>query len=181
MRILNAVPDSLLWLLANDAEAMDHLRIVAVGQGIDPARLVFGPSLPSAQHLARHRLADLFLDTLPCNAHTTASDALWAGLPVLTQMGQAFAGRVAASLLNAVGLPEMITRDAAAYEALAIAIGRDAARAAALKAKLAAAIPTAPLFNTPRFTRHLEGAYRMMWQRHAAGLVPEGLAVPAEE
>jgi predicted O-linked N-acetylglucosamine transferase (SPINDLY family) len=181
MRILNAVPDSLLWLLANDAEAMDHLRIVAVGQGIDPARLVFGPSLPSAQHLARHRLADLFLDTLPYNAHTTASDALWAGLPVLTQMGQAFAGRVAASLLNAVGLPEMITRDAAAYEALAIAIGRDAARAAALKAKLAAAIPTAPLFNTPRFTRHLEGAYRMMWQRHAAGLVPEGFAVPAEE
>jgi predicted O-linked N-acetylglucosamine transferase (SPINDLY family) len=181
MRILNAVPDSVLWLLANDAEAMDHLRIVAAGQGIDPARLVFAPYLPSAKHLARHRLADLFLDTLPYNAHTTASDALWAGLPVLTQMGQAFAGRVAASLLNAVGLPEMITRDAAAYEALAIAIGRDPARAAALKAKLAAALPTAPLFNTPRFTRHLEGAYRMMWQRHAAGLPPEGFAVPVEE
>ena len=181
MRIMAAVPGSVLWLLANEADSKDRLRAVATGQGIDPARLVFGPSLPSAQHLARHRLADLFLDTLPYNAHTTASDALWAGLPVLTQMGQAFAGRVAASLLNAVGLPEMITRDAAAYEALAIAIGRDAARAAALKAKLAAAIPTAPLFNTPRFTRHLEGAYRMMWQRHAAGLAPEGFAVPAEE
>ena len=181
MRILNAVPGSVLWLLANEAEAMDLLRAVAAGQGIDPARLIFAPHLPSAKHLARHRLADLFLDTLPYNAHTTASDALWAGLPVLTQMGQAFAGRVAASLLNAVGLPEMITRDAAAYEALAIALGRDPARAAALKAKLAAAIPTAPLFNTPRFTRHLESAYRMMWQRHAAGLAPEGFAVPAED
>jgi predicted O-linked N-acetylglucosamine transferase (SPINDLY family) len=181
MRILAAVPGSVLWLLTNDSDSIARLRGVAEVQGIDPARLVFGPSLPSAQHLARHRLADLFLDTLPYNAHTTASDSLWAGLPVLTQLGQAFAGRVAASLLNAVGLPEMITRDAAAYEALAIAIGRDAARAAALKAKLAAAIPTAPLFNTPRFTRHLEGAYRMMWQRHAAGLTPEGFAVPAEE
>jgi len=181
MRILAAVPGSVLWLLTNDSDSIARLRGVAEVQGIDPARLVFGPSLPSAQHLARHRLADLFLDTLPYNAHTTASDSLWAGLPVLTQLGQAFAGRVAASLLNAVGLPEMITRDAAAYEALAIAIGRDAARAAALKAKLAAAIPTAPLFNTPRFTRHLEGAYRMMWQRHAAGLAPEGFAVPAEE
>jgi predicted O-linked N-acetylglucosamine transferase (SPINDLY family) len=181
MRILAAVPGSVLWLLANDSDSIARLRGAAEAERIDPARLVFGPSLPSAQHLARHRLADLFLDTLPYNAHTTASDALWAGLPVLTQLGQAFAGRVAASLLNAVGLPEMITRDAVAYEALAIAIGRDAARAAALKAKLAAAIPTAPLFNTPRFTRHLEGAYRMMWQRHAAGLVPEGFAVPAEE
>jgi predicted O-linked N-acetylglucosamine transferase (SPINDLY family) len=181
MRIMAAVPGSVLWLLANDSDSIARLRGVAEVQGIDPARLVFGPSLPSAQHLARHRLADLFLDTLPYNAHTTASDALWAGLPVLTQLGQAFAGRVAASLLNAVGLPEMITRDAAAYEALAIAIGRDPVRAAALKAKLAAAIPTAPLFNTPRFTRHLEGAYRMMWQRHAAGLAPEGFAVPAEE
>jgi predicted O-linked N-acetylglucosamine transferase (SPINDLY family) len=181
MRILNAVPDSVLWLLANEAEAMDRLRAVATGQGIDPARLVFAPQLPSAQHLARHRLADLFLDTLPYNAHTTASDALWAGLPVLTQMGQAFAGRVAASLLNALGMPELITHDTTEYEALAIALSRDPARAAALKAKLAAAIPTAPLFNTPRFTRHLESAYRLMWQRHAAGLAPEGFAVPAED
>ncbi|MFM7418294.1 MAG: hypothetical protein ACKO54_01095, partial [Alphaproteobacteria bacterium] len=132
MRILNAVPDSVLWLLANEAEAMERLRAVATGQGIDPARLVFAPNLPSAQHLARHRLAELFLDTLPYNAHTTASDALWAGLPVLTHMGQAFAGRVAASLLHAVGLPELITHDAAAYEALAIALGRDSTRAGAL-------------------------------------------------
>ena len=180
MRILNAVPGSVLWLLANEANAMDRLRAVAAGQGVDPARLVFAPQLLSAEHLARHRLADLFLDTLPYNAHATASDALWAGLPVLTQMGQAFAGRVAASLLRAVGLPEMITQDAAAYEALATALGRDPARAAALKAKLAAAIPKAPLFDTPRFTRHLEHAYRMMWQRHAAGLAPEGFVVPAE-
>ncbi|MFN6252865.1 MAG: tetratricopeptide repeat protein [Acetobacteraceae bacterium] len=181
MRILNAVPGSVLWLLSSDADAIDRLRTVAAGQEIDPARLIFGASLPSAQHLARHRLADLFLDTLPYNAHTTASDALWAGLPVLTQMGQAFAGRVAASLLNAVGMPELITRDAAEYEALAIALGRDPARAGGLRTRLATAIPTAPLFNTPRFTRHLESAYRMMWQRHAAGLAPEGFAVPAED
>jgi protein O-GlcNAc transferase len=180
MRILTAVPGSVLWLLNNEADAMARLCGVAEAQGIDPARLVFGPSLPSAQHLARHRLADLFLDTLPYNAHTTASDALWAGLPVLTQLGQAFAGRVAASLLKAIGLPEMITRDAAEYEALAIALGRDPARIAALKAKLAAAIPTAPLFDTPRFTRHLEAAYRLMWQRHVEGKAPEGFAVPAE-
>ncbi len=180
MRILAAVPGSVLWLLRNEEEAMARLRAAAQAQGIDPARLVFGPSLPSAQHLARHRLADLFLDTLPYNAHTTASDALWAGLPVLTQMGEAFAGRVAASLLKAVGLPEMITRDTAAYEALAVALGQDAARAAALKAKLAAALPGAPLFDTPRFTRHLEAAFRLMWQRHVEGKAPEGFAVPAE-
>jgi len=180
MRIMAAVPGSVLWLLANDSDSIARLRGAAEAQGVDPARLVFGPSLPSAQHLARHRLADVFLDTLPYNAHTTASDALWAGLPVLTQLGQAFAGRVAASLLNAVGLPEMITQDATDYEALAIALGRDPARAAALKAKLAAAIPKAPLFDTPRFTRHLEHAYRMMWQRHMAGLAPEAFVVPVE-
>jgi predicted O-linked N-acetylglucosamine transferase (SPINDLY family) len=95
-------------------------------------------------------------------------------------MGEAFAGRVAASLLKAVGLPEMITRDTAAYEALAVALGQDAARAAALKAKLAAALPGAPLFDTPRFTRHLEAAFRLMWQRHVEGKAPEGFAVPAE-
>jgi predicted O-linked N-acetylglucosamine transferase (SPINDLY family) len=180
MRILAAVPGSVLWLLSNDIESMARLRAAAEAQGIDPARLVFGPSLPSALHLARHRLADLFLDTLPYNAHTTASDALWAGLPVITQMGQAFAGRVAASLLRAVGLPELITRGAAEYEALAIALGRDGARAAELKAKLAAAIPSAPLFDTPRFTRHLEAAFRLMWQRHLEGKAPEGFAVPPE-
>jgi predicted O-linked N-acetylglucosamine transferase (SPINDLY family) len=180
MRILAAVPGSVLWLLSNDIESMARLRAAAEAQGIDPARLVFGPSLPSALHLARHRLADLFLDTLPYNAHTTASDALWAGLPVITQMGQAFAGRVAASLLKAVGLPELITRGAAEYEALAIALGRDGARAAELKAKLAAAIPSAPLFDTPRFTRHLEAAFRLMWQRHLEGKAPEGFAVPPE-
>ncbi|MFN7305803.1 MAG: tetratricopeptide repeat protein, partial [Acetobacteraceae bacterium] len=125
MRILNAVPGSVLWLLTNETEAMDRLRADAAGQGVDPARLVFAPEAPSAQHLARQRLAALFRDTLPYQAHTTAIDELWAGLQVLTQLGQAFAGRVAASLLNAVGLPELITRDAAAYEALGIALGRD--------------------------------------------------------
>ena len=181
MMILRRAPKSVLWLVDDNEPGRRNLLAAAARHGVGAERLVFAGRVDPAHYRARFALADLFLDTLPYNARTTASDALWAGLPVLTQMGQAFAGRVAASLLNAVGLPEMITRDAAAYEALAIALGRDPARAAALKAKLAAAIPTAPLFNTPRFTRHLESAYRMMWQRHAAGLAPEGFAVPAED
>ena len=178
MRILRAVPGSVLWLLSSDATAMASLRHAAQSHGVDGDRLVFGASLPAPEHLARHRLADLFLDTLPYNAHTTASDALWAGLPVLTQLGQAFAGRVAASLLRAVGLPELVTEDSSAYEALAIALGQDGARLAALKAKLAAARPTAPLFDSARFTRHLESAFLTMQQRHKDGLPPESFVVP---
>lgn len=178
MRILRAVPGSVLWLLSSDATAMASLRHAAQSHGVDGDRLVFGASLPAPEHLARHRLADLFLDTLPYNAHTTASDALWAGLPVLTQLGQAFAGRVAASLLRAVGLPELVTEDSNAYEALAIALGQDGARLAALKAKLAAARPTAPLFDSARFTRHLESAFLTMQQRHKDGLLPESFVVP---
>lgn len=178
MRILRAVPGSVLWLLSSDATAMASLRHAAQSHGVNGDRLVFGASLPAPEHLARHRLADLFLDTLPYNAHTTASDALWAGLPVLTQLGQAFAGRVAASLLRAVGLPELVTEDSNAYEALAIALGQDGARLAALKAKLAAARPTAPLFDSARFTRHLESAFLTMQQRHKDGLPPESFVVP---
>ena len=178
MRILSAVPGSVLWLLSSDQHAMARLQAVAEAAGIASSRLVFGPSRPTAEHLARYRLADLFLDTLPYNAHTTASEALWAGLPVLTRLGQAFAGRVAGSLVRAVGLPELVTESIADYEALAIAFGRDPERMAALKAKLAAAIPNAPLFDTLRFTRHLEDAFRIMVERHGAGLPPESFAVP---
>src|SRR6185369_6801564 len=126
----------------------------------DPARLIFANRLDStAEHLARHRLADLFLDTVPYNAHTTASDALWAGLPVLTCVGESFAGRVAASLLNAIGLPELVATTPEQYEALAIELATDPQRLEQIRRKLARNRLTTALFDTPRFTRHLEAAY----------------------
>ena len=125
MRLLHAVEGSVLWLFGDNESAERNLRVEAQARGIDPSRLVFAGRLPLEEHLARHRLADLFLDTLPCNAHTTASDALWAGLPVLTREGTAFAGRVAASLLYAVGLPELVTHSIEDYEALALRLARD--------------------------------------------------------
>jgi predicted O-linked N-acetylglucosamine transferase (SPINDLY family) len=130
-----------------------------------------------AEHLARHRLADLFLDTLPYNAHTTASDALWAGLPVLTRLGETFAGRVAASLLKAAGLPELVTQTPQAYEALALELATNAPKLAALRQRLAANRLTCPLFDTALFTQHIEAAYTAMWQRHNAGLPPEHIVV----
>jgi predicted O-linked N-acetylglucosamine transferase (SPINDLY family) len=127
--------------------------------------------------LFRWQPVQLFLDTLPCNAHTTASDALWAGLPVLTQQGQAFAGRVAASLLHAVGLPELIVHTTQEYEELAMALARDPQRLSRIKAKLAAQRETAPLFNTQQLTRHIEQAYAAMHARAQAGLIPQGFEV----
>ncbi len=156
MRLLGAVPDSVLWLLEDNAEARRNLEREAAARGVDPARLVFAPRLPQAEHLARHALADLFLDTLPYNAHTGASDALWAGLPLVTCAGNAFAGRVAASLLHAVGLPELVTRSLAEYEALALALARDPARLGSLRKRLADNRTREPLFDTARFCRQLE-------------------------
>jgi len=124
------------------------------------------------EHLARHRVADLFLDTLPYNAHTTASDALWAGLPVLTQIGNAFAGRVAASLLNAIGLPELITHSREEYEALAIE-ALNGEKLKAIKERLSRNRLTSPLFDTPLYTMHLKAAYEAMYQRYKAGLPPD--------
>src|SRR5262249_40894808 len=146
---------------ANDP-ACANLRREAQARGVDPARIVFAPFRGSAEHLARIACADLFLDTLPCNAHTTASDALWTGVPVLTCMGQAFAGRVAASLLHAVGLPELITDSLPAYEALAMKLAADPALPPSLRRKLARNRSTCALFDTARFTRHLESAYTTM-------------------
>jgi predicted O-linked N-acetylglucosamine transferase (SPINDLY family) len=160
MRILAAVPEAVLWLLGGHGEKA--LRRAAVAAGIDPVRIVFAHKKPKPEHLARHRLADLFLDTPTCNAHTTASDALWAGLPLLAWPGDAFAGRVASSLLHAVGLPELVMADGEAYERTAIELARDRARLAALRARLAQNRLTAPLFDTPRFARGLEAAYLAM-------------------
>src|SRR6185369_6338469 len=151
MRLLTAVPGSILWLLDDNPVAKRNLAAVAATRGVDPARLIFAPRLPSAAHLARHRLADLFLDTLPYNAHTTASDALWAGLPLLTCLGAGFDGRVAASLLETIGLPELVTHSIEDYESLALGLARDPARLAALKTKLAAI--SRPLYDTDGFRR----------------------------
>ncbi len=139
---------------------------------------MFAARLPSAaDHLARHHLADLFLDSLPYNAHTTASDALWSGLPVLTQIGETFAGRVAASLLTAIGLPELIVRMQDEFESLAIALAIERERLAAIKDRLAQNRATTPLFDTGRYTRHLETAYETMHRRQRDGLAPEHIYI----
>jgi predicted O-linked N-acetylglucosamine transferase (SPINDLY family) len=159
MRILAQVPGSVLWLREPKPAAVENLRRAASSHGIAPERLVFAGHADAQTHLARHALADLFLDILPYNAHATACDALWAGLPVLTCRGGSFAGRVAASLLHAVGLPELVTKTPEDYEALAVALARDPARLKALKDKLAANRAASPLFDTPRFARNLEAIY----------------------
>jgi predicted O-linked N-acetylglucosamine transferase (SPINDLY family) len=175
MRILRQSPGSVLWLLRDNEFVAQNLQREAQARGVDPNRLVFAERMSNAQHLARHRRADLFLDTLPCNAHTTACDALWAGLPVLTRIGDAFAGRVAASVLTAVGLPEMIVRSQAEYEAMAVDLAMNPNKLAAIKAKLANNRLTTPLFDTHGFTRDLERAFEAIYERHRLGLPPESI------
>jgi protein O-GlcNAc transferase len=165
MRVLREVPGSVLWLFADHPILQGNLRKEAQARGIDPQRLVFAPRVEYPQHLARLQLADVFLDTLPFNAGTTASDALWAGVPVVTRSGEAFAARMAGSLLHAIGMPELIAASPEEYVALAIRLGKDAQFLAATKAKLAANRSTYPLFDTGRFRRHIEAAYVAMWER----------------
>jgi predicted O-linked N-acetylglucosamine transferase (SPINDLY family) len=179
LRILGAVEDSVLWLIEDCSEATANLRRAAAAAGVAERRIVFAGRRPPAEHLARHRCADLFLDTLPYNAHTTASDALWAGLPLLTCRGSTFAGRVAASLLKAIDLPELVTTSLADYEALAVALARDPARLSGLRQRLAANRLTTPLFDTAAITRQLEAAFTTMVERHRAGLSPIAFTVPA--
>jgi predicted O-linked N-acetylglucosamine transferase (SPINDLY family) len=177
MRLLGKVPGSVLWLLGDHIAAERNLRREAQERGIDPARLVFAARVDLEAHLARHCLADLFIDTLPYNAHTTASDALWTGLPLVTCRGRAFAGRVAASLLNAVGVPELVTTSLADYEALALRLAGDPALLAAIRAKLAENRNTYALFDTERFRRHIEAAYSRMWEIFQRGEPPQSFAV----
>jgi protein O-GlcNAc transferase len=177
MRLLAGVPGSVLWLLQDNADARRNLGQAATARGVDPARLVFAERLPHWEHLARHRLADLFLDTLPYNAHTTASDALWAGLPLLTCQGTTFAGRVGASLLKAVGLPELVARSLGEYEALAFRLATNPAELKALRDKLARNRTTHPLFDTQRFCGNLETAYRRMWDTYQRGDLPASFEV----
>jgi predicted O-linked N-acetylglucosamine transferase (SPINDLY family) len=178
IRILRQVENSILWLSGTNETAIRNLGREAQNRGVDPSRLVFAQRLPlNEDHLARHRLADLFLDTLPYNAHATASDAVWAGLPVLTCLGETFAGRVAGSLLNAVGLPELITTTPEAYERMAIELATHPERLAAIKHKLEENRLTAPLFDTKLFTKHIEAAYTAMHERNQAGLAPDHIIV----
>jgi predicted O-linked N-acetylglucosamine transferase (SPINDLY family) len=160
MQLLKAVPGSVLWLM--DGPHAANLRQEAQARGVDAARLVFAPKLPPDQHLARHRLADLFLDTLPYNAHTTASDALWTGLPVVTCKGRVFQSRVAASLLQAVGMPELIAGDPAAYETLALHLATNPALLQATREKLARNLKTQPLYDSERFRKAIEATYLAM-------------------
>ncbi|HYA65084.1 MAG TPA: hypothetical protein VEE84_00235, partial [Burkholderiaceae bacterium] len=173
MNILKRVGGSVLWLLDGAPQAVVNLRKEAAQRGVSPDRLVFARRLPPAEHLARIHLADLFLDTLPCNAHTTTSDALWAGLPVLTCMGKSFAGRVAASVLQAIRLPELITHGPADYEALAIELATNPAKLTQIRQTISRNRLTTPLFDTPLFARRIEAAYEKMLERYDAGLTPD--------
>jgi len=180
MRLLSSVPGSVLWLIEDSPETRKNLFAEAAARGIDHQRLIFAPRVKLEDHLARHRLADLFLDTLPYNAHTTASDALWAGLPILTCRGSAFAGRVAASLLFAIGVPELVTESLQEYEILARKLACDPELLQSLRCKLQQNRLTHPLFDTERFRGNIEEAYTTMWKISQQGDAPKSL-VPKPE
>jgi protein O-GlcNAc transferase len=177
MRLLRAVPGSVLWLLETNTFAGDNLRREAAARDVAPERLVIAPSQPHPEHLVRYPLADLFLDTLPYNAHTTGSDALWMGLPVLTCAGTTFAGRVGGSLLRAAGLPELITSSLDEYTELALRLAETPDLLAGLRHRLAQNRSTMPLFDIARYTRDLEAAYRQMWDIWRAGEEPRPFAI----
>lgn len=177
MNILRSVDASVLFLYAENQWAVENLKQEALLRGVDAARLVFGKALPHDEYLARYCAADLFLDTLPYNAGTTASDALWSGLPVLTCTGDAFASRVAASLLNAICLPELITSTQEEYEAKAIELASHPERLAHIRQKLGQNKLTTPLFNTALFTKYIEMAYEAMFERHQSAGSPEHIFI----
>ncbi|MBV9889763.1 MAG: hypothetical protein JO090_02610, partial [Rhizobacter sp.] len=176
MRLLQRVPRSVLWLIEANATAAANLRCEAERRGVAGERLVFAPRTRREEHLRRHALADLFIDTFHYGAHTTASDALRAGLPVLTLRGGTFASRVAASLDASAGLDALVVKSAAAYEELAFALAGDRARLTALRDALVAALPTTSLFDAANFARDIERLYARMHARRVAGLAPVDLA-----
>lgn len=173
MRLLDKVRDSVIWLFEDNATASANLRQAAAIRNVSPNRLVFAKRKTHSEHLARHRHADLFLDTFYYNAHTTASDALWAGLPMITKLGETYASRVGASLLRAVGLPELVVETTEAYEELALDFALNPEKLFRIKQKLEKSRFEAPLFDTPRFTKNLETAYEAVWARHQAGMAPD--------
>ena len=173
MRILRRVEGSVLWLLEDNASVASNLRREAVRRNVQAERLIFARRVPMPEHLARLRAGDLFIDTLPYNAHTTASEALWVGLPVVTCLGETFAGRVAASLLQAIGLPELIAAHRDQFEELVVELATDAQRLAKIRQKLADNRLTTPLFDARLFAKHIEAAYTLIDERHHAGLPAE--------
>lgn len=177
MRILRRAPGSVLWLLKPDEETSSNLRREAALRGVDPDRLAFAPKVPQAEHLARHLRADLFLDTLVVNALTTASDALHMGVPIITCPGQTFVSRGAGSILHAMEMPELITKNLEEYEALAVSIATNPVLMRTLREKIARKRETAPLFNSTRYTRHLDAAYHQMWHLHQMGENPKPFSV----
>jgi predicted O-linked N-acetylglucosamine transferase (SPINDLY family) len=180
MQLLEQVDGSVLWLLETNVLARTNLIREAAKAGISSERIIFAKQMDLSEHLARHRLADLFLDTFYYNAHTTASDALWAGLPVLTCLGETFAGRVAASLLKAIGLPELITYAHNEYQSLALELATNLEKLASIRQKLDRNRITYPLFNTELFARSIEDSYTQMWKRHQASLLPEHIFINSE-
>ena len=174
MRVLQRVAGSVLWLLDDVAPFAENVSRHANSHGVDPQRILFAPELPEDRHLARLSLADLFLDGLPYTAHTTGSDALWAGVPVLTRRGTTFPGRVGASLLSAAGLPDLVTESLEEYENLAVKLANDPQALAAVKARMTR---NCPLFDTDLFRRNIETAYSRMWEMWLAGESPRAFNV----
>ena len=177
MRLLGAVEGSVLWLLGANTSVERNLRREAEDRRIAADRLIFAPRVAYSDYLARYQLADLFLDTLPFNGGTTASDALWAGLPLVTCAGEAFAARMAGSLLNSVGLPELVTHSLEDYEALALRLAEDPSLLQGYRNRLATNRLTHPLFDTDRFRRHIEAAYMTMWELWQRGEQPRSFSV----
>jgi predicted O-linked N-acetylglucosamine transferase (SPINDLY family) len=177
MRILKAIEGSVLFLYAENEWAQKNLMKEAEARGIESQRIIFGKHLPADEYLARYQACDLFLDTTPYNAGTTASDALWAGLPVLTLIGNSFASRVAASLLNAIDLPELITTTQSAYEDKAIELAQNPDKLASIKQKLAQNRSSTQLFNTALFTKNIEAVYTKIYQRYQEDLAPDHISI----
>ena len=178
MRLMNKVEGSVLWLLKSNKWAEQNLKRQTEIRGVSAERIIFAEKVPQSEHLARQRLADLFLDTFNYNAHTTASDALWAGLPLVTKLGKGFAARVAGSLLNAVGLPELVTETEQDYEALILKLATHPTKLAEIKEKLVINRLTQPLFNTELYTKHLENGYQKAYQNYFDGHLPQTIIVP---
>jgi len=181
LRILRSTDGSVLWLFEGNLSVANNLKALAQESGVNSDRLIFAKRMDSSSHLARYQLADLFLDTFPCNAHTTASDSLWAGVPVLTIEGSAFSARVAASLLNAIGLPELVSPNQMAYEALAVKLATDPNMLNEIKIRLELNKSICPLFNTKLFTKHIEDAYMQMFDNYQSDISPENIYVEVDK
>ena len=180
MRVLLKVEGSVLWLRNSNALSENNLRKQAETRGVEPSRLVFAERAPLEEHLARQKLADLFIDTFAYNAHTTASEALWAGLPLVTMLGDSFAARVAGSLLTAIGLPELITETEQDYEALILHLATHPERLAQIRETLMDNRLSTSLFDTELYTKHLEDGYQQAYQRYADGKLPKNILVSTQ-